>query len=368
MQYPDPKTAYDALIAEGDITPDAAQQRLLELFQALHGEVAAHKPRRGMLSFLNKPAPRSLYIHGDVWRGKSMLMDMFYETVPVPKKRRVHFHAFMLDVHARIHAWRQANKEKDKDADPLLHVSRLLSEEAWVLCFDEFQVADVADAMILGRLFTLLLEQGVVIVATSNRIPQELYKNGLQRERFLPFIDLLLERFTVFALDGPEDYRLKQLRSMKKTYVIAQGKASSAFMEKTFATLTNHAVPETQVVEVQGRRIMVPNAHGGIAWLSFADLCNQPLGAADYIEIAQEFHTMLLSDIPQLSAGKRNEAKRFVTLVDELYEHRVKLICTAEVAPEALYIKGDGAFEFQRTVSRLMEMQSEDYLASEHIV
>ena len=371
--------AYQTLVDAGDITRDPAQEEALEVLQGLHDILLADRAQSpGLLrrlcllamtpSNVSIASSKNLYMYGDVGRGKSMLMDLFYDAVEEIPKRRVHFHAFMLDVHSRVHAWRQAHAEDIRRKDPVAQIARVLAADVRLLCFDEFQVTDITDAMILARLFTTLLEEEVVIVATSNRPPEDLYKDGLQRDLFLPFIDLLKTEFDVLELKSARDYRLMQLQALEKVYVSPLEAEADAFLEGTFAQLTNHAVPEPKTIALQGRALTLARTHGGVAWCTFAELCEQPLGAADYIEIAQEFHTLLLADIPVLTSEKRNEAKRFVTLVDELYEHKVKLICTAEASPEKLYVEGAGAFEFQRTVSRLMEMQSERYFGERHVV
>jgi cell division protein ZapE len=292
-----------------------------------------------------------------------MLMDLFFETAPVEKKRRVHFHEFMLEVHDRLHRHRQEAAAEGEDVAVLADA---IAADATLLCFDEFQVTNIADAMLLGRLFAALFDLGVVVVATSNVAPDELYAGGLQRERFLPFIDLLKERLDILALDGLMDYRLARLQGMR-VYHQPLDAAASAALDEAFAQLTDGAAGEPATLTVQGRRLAVPRAAKGVARFRFADLCERPLGAADYIAIATHFHTVVLAEIPQMSRAQRNEARRFMTLIDALYEHKVNLVCSAAAAPDALYAEGDGAFEFRRTASRLMEMQSRDYLARPHL-
>lgn len=276
---------------------------------------------------------------GGVGRGKSMLMDLFFEHAPVERKRRVHFHAFMLEVHKHIHPWRQQGRQSQTriGADPIPPVADIITESATLLCFDEFQVHNPADAMILRRLFTALFGNGIVVVSTSNRVPDDLYQGGLNRDRFQPCIDLLKERLDIVVLD--ED----------------------------FTRLTDAADGKPDQIVLRGRRIVVPEAAKGVARFSFSDLCESAVGAEDYLAIAQLYHTVIVADVPRLSAEKRNEAKRFVTLIDALYEHKVKLIISAAAAAEDLYAKGHGAFEFERAVSRLHEMQSEEYLAAPHL-
>lgn len=362
--------AYKGFISDKKISENSSQQEIIGKLQKLADEISAYrKMRDGALGSLIAKKKLSkikgLYIYGDVGRGKSMLMDLFFENVEVKRKRRVHFHAFMLEVHQKLHLLRKERKKHQNDLMPL--VANEISKDAWLLCFDEFQVSDIADAMILGRLFEALFKQGVVVVATSNRHPDDLYKDGLQRARFLPFIDIFKQKMEVFELAGETDYRLIQFKSLSTVYFTPLGKESEMFISGIFSKLTNNANPESSELMVQGRKLEVKKMYGDVAQFSFSELCEKPLGASDYIEIAREFSTLLLSDIPQMGKEKRNEAKRFVTLIDELYEHKVKLICSAEVSPQELYKDGDGAFEFERTVSRLIEMQSEKYLKEAHI-
>jgi cell division protein ZapE len=295
-----------------------------------------------------------------------MVMDLFFDTAPVALKRRVHFHAFMLDVHERIHAWRKAGHTggAGNGADPIPPVADALAGEAWLLCFDEFQVNDPADALILDRLFSALFERGVVVVATSNTAPGALYAGGLNRDRFTPFIALLVERLDVLELDAGVDYRRGLIEHMQ-VYFTPPGAAVA--LDACFERLAggHRAAPDR--ILLKGRKLDVPAAADGIARFAFADLCEKPLGAADYLAIAGLYHTVMLADIPALGPDKRNEAVRFATLIDALYEHKVNLVCSAAVAPDALYPKGDGAKAFKRTVSRLYEMQSDAYLAAPHL-
>ncbi|MBN8531237.1 MAG: AFG1 family ATPase [Alphaproteobacteria bacterium] len=370
-----PLAAYESLLGKGRITADGAQRKLAERLQQLYAAIADYAPEVGKQSWLKRavtkaskpPRPQGLYIWGDVGRGKSLLMDLFFEAVPGHAKRRAHFHAFMLDVHARIHAWRKENQAESGNGDPIPPVAKSIAEEGWLLCFDEFQVQDVADAMILSRLFGELFRLGVVVVATSNRPPQDLYQNGLQRDLFLKFVDLLKETLEIRHLDHAQDYRLKQLQAMKQLYIHPLGPEADRFLRNAFLSLTREDQPFGATLEMQGRRLTLQRAQGDVALASFHELCEQALGAADYLELARRFQTLLLSGIPLLTPEKRNEAKRFVTLIDALYEHKVKLICAAAAAPEKLYPEGDGSFEFQRTASRLIEMQSESYWNREHI-
>lgn len=366
---------------KGALRPDPAQDLAAEKLQLLHqalrdyrplghqGALAGWKARLGLARRQEDP-PQGLYIFGAVGRGKSMLMDLFFDTAPVPRahKRRVHFHAFMIEVHQRLHAWRK--RTKGEESDPIPKLAEEIAAETWLLCFDEFQVSNIADAAILGRLFAALFDDGVVVVATSNRAPDDLYLGGLQRELFLPFIALMKERLDIIELEGGVDYRLLRLKGLP-VYHQPLTTAAAAALDSAFATLTEngddagHATPCT--LAVQGRQVSVPLAAKGVARFTFAELCARPLGPADYLALATHFHTLIVAGIPRLGPERRNEAIRFMTLIDALYEHKANLICSAEVPPAALYIEGDFAFEFQRTVSRLQEMQSEAYLTAPHL-
>ncbi len=370
-----PKRAYEALVDGGDIKPDSTQARAMDELQALYDSLRDYAAQMGKKNWMtrlklgrNKMAPpRGLYVWGGVGRGKSMLMDLFFDHVPIEARKRVHFHSFMQEVHKRVHSFRQAvlAKKVPESSDPLVALSRVITDQAWLLCFDEFHVTDIADAMILGRLFETLFEEGVVVVATSNREPKDLYQGGLQRELFLPFIAMFEDRLRVFELDSGTDYRLDRLKTME-VFLSPADDAADRKLNEDFEKLSVGFTPSPVTLTVQGRKIEIPMAAEGVALVNFKDLCEKPLGAADYLAIAECFHTLLLRGIPRLGPEKRNEAKRFVTLVDALYEAKVNLICSADAPAEALYTEGDGAFEFQRTVSRLMEMRSTDYLALPH--
>lgn len=371
-----PLSLYRARRGTGTLRPDPDQELAAEKLQSLYQALRNYRPQTGKTGWRERfglarrpepvEAPQGLYLYGGVGRGKSMLMDLFFETAPVERKRRVHFHAFMLEVHERIHKHRQARGKSAGPDDALPELARQMAEEAWLLCFDEFHVVDIADAMILGRLFTALFEAGVVVVATSNWAPDLLYKDGLQRELFLPFIALLKEKLDVMALDGPTDYRLDRLKGTP-VYYWPLGPAVDRKMKELFATLTGDALPSATHLLVQGRRVDIGCAARGVAWVDFWDLCGKPFGAADYLAIATHFHTVLVDDVPRLTDERRNEAKRFMTLIDALYEHKVNVVVAADGPPEGLYPEGRHAFEFERTVSRLMEMQSEDYLQRPHL-
>jgi cell division protein ZapE len=369
-----PLSGYRRLVERGELTGDAAQERAASLLDGLHRRIRTYQ--RGRRSFLGASStpPKGLYIFGEVGRGKSMLMDLFFACVGNTPKRRVHFHAFMIETHAAIHAWRQMtpkvraqqpNFVREAGDDPIQPVAEEIARSATLLCFDEFQVTDVADAMILGRLFENLLARGVVIVATSNRAPEDLYFGGINRQLFLPFIKMIGEKMELIHLDGPMDYRLAKLKGFE-LYWTPLGADADQGLAHAWRSLTGLDHGEPMQLTVQGRSLRVREQAKGVARLGFGELCEEPLGPADYLALAHTFHTLIISGIPRLDPEKRNEAKRFVTLIDTLYDNRVKLICSAAAAPDALYPTGDAAFEFKRTASRLVEMQSADYLRLSH--
>jgi cell division protein ZapE len=367
---------YDALVMSGAIERDPSQEDLVRRLEALATQLAerALASKGSALGWLfgkrrAEAAPvRGLYIWGSVGRGKTMLMDMFHARVRNVSKRRAHFHVFMADVHERIHAFRQKVKSGEaRDGDPIAPVARTIAAEASLLCFDEFTVTDIADAMILGRLFTALFAEGVTLVATSNVEPSRLYEGGLNRTLFLPFIAQIEERVDVLRLDARADFRLEKLAGAA-VYHQPLGLRASAALDLAFRRLTGQDRGEVAALDVKGHRLVVPQAAFGVARASFADLCAQAYGAGDYLALAQRFHTLILDDVPILHQENRNEAKRFIILVDTLYENRVKLVLSADAEPHRLYLGEHGreAFEFDRTASRLIEMRGEDYLALPH--
>ena len=359
--------AYAALVAAGELKPDPDQERGAQALDRFAG--ALGRTRTGFLSRLfgrETPVRAGVYLWGDVGRGKSMLMDLAYRAIDVEPKRRVHFAPFMIEVHERLKAAR-----KTGDGDPVLKVAEDIADEVRFLAFDEMMVTNPADAMIMSRLFTALLDAGVGLVTTSNRPPRDLYKDGLNRSLFLPFIDLIEGRLVVVSFNGPVDYRLDRLGGMD-TWYVPNGPAATAALSEAFFRLTDYPPEDRANVPVEeldvggGRTLHVPKSLKGVAVFSFKRLCGEARGAADYLAIARHFHTVIIVGIPVMSREMRNEAARFVTLIDALYDHRVKLLAAADAEPEGLYPAGDGNFEFQRTVSRLEEMQSADYLAAGH--
>jgi cell division protein ZapE len=367
------RTNYQTLVASGAIEADAAQARAVEALGALEARLARYKPlrRQGLLGRLfadRDEPPRGLYIHGEVGRGKTMLMDLFFQLSPVTHRRRAHFHEFMAEVHERIYGFRQnIARGEIADADVIALTAESIFDEAWLLCFDEFHVTDIADAMILGRLFAKLFELGTVVVATSNVAPENLYKDGLNRALFLPFIAQISAQMDVLKLEARTDFRLEKLVGVKMWLVPADAAADAA-LDRAWARMTGGAPCKPRDISIKGRRLHVPCSAQGVARFSFADLCEKPLAASDYLRLAHDYHTILIDRIPVMEIEQRNAAKRFISLIDTLYDNAVKLMASATADPVSLYRATDGneASEFKRTASRLIEMSSQSYLALPH--
>src|SRR5579871_2975539 len=365
---------YQAQISSGAIESDAAQRQAADAFADLEQRLSHYKPRRkqGLFGRLfsddHEGVPRGLYIHGEVGRGKTMLMDLFFHESPVEYKRRAHFHEFMADVHERIYAFRQSIARGDiADGDVIALTAAAIFDQAWLLCFDEFHVTDIADAMILGRLFKHLFELGTVVVATSNVAPDDLYKGGLNRALFIPFIAQISQHMDVLRLDARTDFRLEKLAGVQMWLVPADADAANA-LDKAWAKLTGKAPCKPRDIPIKGRTLHVPCSSHGVARFSFADLCEKPLAASDYLRLARDYHTILVDRVPVMDYPERNAAKRFITLIDTLYDNAVKLMASAAADPVSLYLatEGNEANEFKRTSSRLIEMSSESYLALPH--
>jgi cell division protein ZapE len=365
---------YQALVSCGAIEADPAQARAANAFGALEERLSSYKPLRkqSLLERLfgdnDELAVRGLYVHGDVGRGKTMLMDLFFQQSPVEHKRRAHFHEFMAEVHERIYGYRQSIARGEiADGDVIGLTANAIFDQAWLLCFDEFHVTDIADAMILGRLFTKLFELGTVVVATSNVAPEDLYKGGLNRALFLPFIAQISDHMDVLRLDARTDFRLEKLAGVKMWLVPADNDANTA-LDKAWSRMTGNAPCKARDIAIKGRILHVPCSSHGVARFSFADICEKPLAASDYLWLAHDYHTILIDRIPVMDYAERNAAKRFISLIDTLYDNAVKLMASAAADPASLYLAADGneANEFKRTSSRLIEMSSESYLALPH--
>jgi len=367
---------YAALVAAGEIERDAAQAALVARLDRLNERLAAHRLARKSSSLgwlfgrgdTERDPIKGLYIHGEVGRGKTMLMDLFFEACPVQRKRRAHFHEFMADVHERVHAYRQKLKSGEiANGDPIARTAADIADESWVLCFDEFHVTDIADAMILGRLFTALFERGVVVIATSNVAPDELYRDGLNRALFLPFIALLQQRMDVVRLAARTDFRLEKFTSVTVWHVPADAAADRA-LDAAWRRLSLGQEGGPVDLRVKGHIVHIPRAAMGVARFSFAELCERPLGAIDYLRLAHEYHALVLDHVPVMTYEQRNEAKRFIALIDTLYDNAVKLVASAAAEPGELYHADEGyeVQEFLRTASRLIEMGSQEYLALPH--
>ncbi|SHI15729.1 cell division protein ZapE [Bradyrhizobium erythrophlei] len=365
---------YQALVASGAIEPDAAQAEAAEAFADLERRLSSYKPvrKQGLLGRLfadkDEPPPRGLYIHGEVGRGKTMLMDLFFQQSPVVHKRRAHFHEFMAEVHERIYGFRQnIARGEIAEGDVIALTAASIFDQAWLLCFDEFHVTDIADAMILGRLFSKLFELGTVVVATSNVAPEDLYKGGLNRALFLPFIAQISDHMDVLRLEARTDFRLEKLAGVKMWLVPADRDADAA-LDKAWAKMTGNAKCKPRDISIKGRILHVPCSADGVARFSFADICEKPLAASDYLRLAHDYHTIMIDRIPVMDYAERNAAKRFIALIDTLYDNAVKLMASADADPVSLYVatEGNEANEFKRTASRLIEMSSESYLALPH--
>ncbi|HCX14782.1 MAG TPA: cell division protein ZapE [Rhodospirillaceae bacterium] len=366
---------YRMLVDQGDLKLDPVQELAARKLTSLSHAIRSYAPRAGIrgwaarLGFSNlcdNTIPvQGLYIYGGVGRGKSMLMELFFESIPIKAKKRIHFHAFLRDIHAEVHHRRQLSLYEG-EGDPIPGMADGIADSIDLLCLDELEVRDIADAMIVGRLFEQLFERGVVVVSTSNRHPDDLYKDGLQRERFVPFIDLIKENLELLELEAARDYRLDSLAEAA-VYHTPLGPIADQALDAAWARLTDEAIPVPDYVLVQGRRIHVPFAAHQVACFAFNDLCGQPLGPSDYMAIASQYSTLLVKGIPSMDDENKDKARRFVTLIDALYDHRTAFICSAAAPPDQLYKGKDGGFEFQRTVSRLIEMQAADYIRQKHL-
>jgi cell division protein ZapE len=370
-----PLPAYQDLIADGSLTADPAQAAAVDRLQDLWERLRDYDPKPppaaggGLLSRLlrrrhaEEYEPTGLYLVGEVGRGKSMLMDLFFDTALVRRKKRIHFHRFMQTVHVRFHAYKRTNPDV---ADPIPPLADQIAAESALLCFDEFQVNDIADAMILGRLFQALFDRGVVVVTTSNTTPDDLFKGQPGRDAFLPFIGLIKQRLELLVMDGARDYRRERMRGLR-TWQVPADEMSRQALDKAFRRLTGGSAIRPVTLTVMGRDLVVPKASDGVARFDFDSLCNTALGAGDYLALATRFHTLVLDDIPRLSPDNYDQARRFIVLVDTLYDQRVKLIASAAAQPDQLYQHGKNAKMFERTASRLDEMQSEDWLGLVHL-
>lgn len=370
----DPLSLYRASLEQGALRADPVQELAAEKLNSLHHALKGYRPSSGSRGWRarfgfarlseDSDPPQGLYLYGPVGRGKSMLMDVFVRTAPVNACKRIHFHEFLRDFHREVHAWRQ--NPSRIGADPVPPLAQRIVQESWLLCLDELEVRDIADAMIVGRIFEELFRAGAVIVITSNRTPDDLYRDGLQREKFLPFIAMIKQRLDLLELTSPTDYRLGRMKGARTYYSPLDPQVDRA-LDDAFARLAGGLAAGPLSLDVHGRALSVPLAAGDVARFSFRDLCEKPLAAPDYLQVASVYDAVVLDRVPVLGPHNRDAARRFVMLVDALYDHRTLLVLSAEADPDHLYPDGDGAFEFQRTVSRLMEMQSESYIGARHI-
>ena len=364
---------YRAQVEDSTLKPDPAQELAAEKLNSLHHALQSYKPKSGRAGWMERfglsgqygavEPPLGLYLYGGVGVGKSMLMELLVDSLP-ERTMRVHFHELMRDIHGEVHRLRQL--PGDDKGDPIPGIADGIADSITLLCLGEMEVRDIADAMIVARVFGRLFERGIVVVTTSNRHPDALYKDGLQRDKFIPFIDLLKERLDLLQLGSRQDYRLGRILG-DAVYHFPADAAATAALDEVWNRLTDDADPKPESITVKGRKIEVPAAARQVARFAFADLCEQPLGPSDYLEIGAQFCTVIVDGIPALGPDKRDVARRFVTLIDALYEHRSVLICSAETAPEDIYDGDDWKFEFQRTVSRIIEMQAEDYIRQRHV-
>jgi cell division protein ZapE len=368
------RSQYQALVSSGALEADPAQADAVEALAALDERLASYKPPRKQSLFgrlfgdKDEAPPRGLYVHGEVGRGKTMLMDLFFQHSPVEHKRRAHFHEFMAEVHERIYGYRQnIARGEIADGDVIALTAQAIFDEAWLLCFDEFHVTDIADAMILGRLFSKLFDLGTVVVATSNVAPEDLYQSGLNRALFLPFIKQIADHMDVLRLDARTDFRLEKLIGVNM-WLVPSDDAAKAALDKAWGKMTGNAPCRARDIAIKGRVLHVPCSAHGVARFGFADICEKPLAASDYLRLAHDYHTILIDRIPVMDYGERNAAKRFISLIDTLYDNAVKLMASAAADPVSLYLAAEGveANEFKRTSSRLIEMSSESYLALPH--
>ncbi|UCH75961.1 MAG: AFG1 family ATPase [Rhodospirillales bacterium] len=367
-----PLVAYRAMIHDGTLEPDPTQELAVEKLQSLCRALKSYRPNDGPFAWKavlglarrRETPPQGLYLYGPVGRGKSMLMDLFVASAPVARKRRVHFHQFMIEVHEALHRWRQAQKRSAGREDPIDKVAAAIAKDVWLLCFDELEVRDIANAMILGRLFEALFMRGMVMVCTTNTPPDDLYKDGLQRELFLPFIDIIKQRLDILELTARKDYRQARLAG-REVWLTPLDDAATAALDHVFDDLADGAAAGPDALTVKGRTVTVPLAARGVARFHFDQLCRAALGAEDYLAIARRYHTLVLDGVPAMDQVMRNEARRFITLIDVLYENRVRLVASAATAPEALVTADSHAAEYRRTASRLAEMRSAAWVSEE---